>query len=480
MLFNSIEFLLVFLPVCLFVWYSVKRTSLRLFLLICFSCFFYGYLDYRFVGLLLLSVMIDYFCGANVYKYIDTDKRRAKKWMIVSVVSNLTILGFFKYFNFFIDTVFSILPENGILTKPTLQVVLPAGISFYVFESMTYSIDIYRKKSRAAESFLHLAVFISMFPRLIAGPIVKYNDIEQQLRNIKSKPEYSQMHMGLFMFTLGLTRKLFIADYFATWASAFFDNQIPGQFIVSWAGVLSYSFQIYFDFSAYSEMAVGLGKMLGFEFPQNFRSPYKAKSFSDFWTRWHISLSQFLRDYLYIPLGGNRNGQLVMYSSLMITMLLGGLWHGASWMFIIWGLLHGIYLVIEKMIEKKKDVSTIPLYGAFVFIGVCIAWVFFRSTDLHFAVHTIKSCLLLNGIEDFNTEKYTSLGMQIPEFIKNTGGIKHLFCIAICIVFVKTSPNVFEIKNHYHKKWVIALSAVLLFICILNVEKPSPFIYFQF
>jgi alginate O-acetyltransferase complex protein AlgI len=480
MLFNSIEFLLIFLPLCLLVWYNVKKTTLRLFLLICFSGFFYGYLDYRFVGLLLLSVLIDYYCGANVFKYIDTDKKRAKKWMMASVVSNLTILGFFKYFNFFVDTIFDIIPANSMISKPTLHVILPAGISFYVFESMTYSIDIYRKKSRAAESFLHLAVFISMFPRLIAGPIVKYNDIENQLRNIKNRPVYSQIQMGLFMFILGLARKLFIADYFAKWSDIFFKNQIPGQFIVSWAGVLSYAFQIYFDFSAYSEMAVGLGKMLGFEFPQNFRSPYKAKSFSDFWTRWHISLSQFLRDYLYIPLGGNRNGQLVMYSSLLITMLLGGLWHGASWMFVIWGLLHGLYLVFEKIIEKKKDVSTIPFYGFIVFIGVCIAWIFFRSTDLHFALHTIKSCLMLNGLEDFNTEKYTSFGMQIPEFIKRAGGIKHLICILICFLFVKKAPNVFEIKDQYHKKWIIILSAVVLFICILNVEKPSPFIYFQF
>lgn len=480
MLFNSIEFLLFFLPLCLLVWYNVKKVNLRLFLLICFSCFFYGYLDYRFVGLLLLSVTIDYFCGANVFKYVDTDRERARKWMIISVVSNLTILGFFKYFNFFVDSIFSAFPIEGFISKPTLRVVLPAGISFYVFESMTYSIDIYRKKSRAAESFLHLAVFISMFPRLIAGPIVKYNDIEKQLRNISDKPNYSQMQMGLFMFTLGLARKLFIADYFAVWASAFFDNKIPSQFIVSWAGVLSYAFQIYFDFSAYSEMAVGLGKMLGFDFPQNFNSPYKANSFSDFWRRWHISLSQFLRDYLYIPLGGNRNGPLVMYSSLMITMLLGGLWHGASWMFVIWGSLHGMYLIIEKLLERKIALDKIPLYTYVVFIGVCIAWVFFRSDDLGFAFHTIKSCLMLNGIEHFSGETYSSFGLQVPEFIKQTGGVKHLFAILLCYIFTRIAPNVFQLKEYSHVKFVAVLAAFLLFICILNVEKPSPFIYFQF
>jgi alginate O-acetyltransferase complex protein AlgI len=480
MLFNSIEFLLLFFPLCILVWYNVKKLNHRLFLLICFSCFFYGYIDYRFVGLLMLSVIIDYYCGNRVYLNVDNDRAKAKRWMIVSVVSNLTILGFFKYFNFFIDSFYGAFPIDHILPKPSLHVLLPAGISFYVFESMTYSIDIYRRKSKVAESFLHLAAFISMFPRLIAGPIVKYNDIENQLRNISSKPDYSKIQAGLFMFILGLARKLFIADYFAEWADIFFDNKIPHQFFVSWAGVLSYAFQIYFDFSAYSEMAVGLGRMLGFSFPQNFNSPYKATSFSDFWTRWHISLSQFLRDYLYIPLGGNRNGKYIMYRSLLLTMLLGGLWHGASWMFVIWGALHGTYLVVEKLIESKWNVTKLPGYSMIVFICVCLAWIFFRSSDLSFAVHTLKSCLMLNGFEPFSGHTYAAFGIQVPEFTRYLGGIKHVIALVACFIFVKFAPNSFEINKYYNKKAVIVIAAVLLFVCILNVEKPSPFIYFRF
>jgi alginate O-acetyltransferase complex protein AlgI len=453
---------------------------MRLFLLICFSCFFYGYIDYRFVGLMMFSIIIDYVCGMRVYKYVDSDRSRSKKWMIVSIVLNLTVLGFFKYFNFFIDSLYSVLPEEYTSSKPLLHIILPAGISFYVFESMTYSIDIYRKKSKAAESFLHLAAFISMFPRLIAGPIVKYNDIDGQLRNINSKPNYDRIYIGLFMFTLGLARKLFIADYFASWSDMFFDNAVPHQFFVSWAGVLCYAFQIYFDFSAYSEMAVGLGKILGFEFPQNFNSPYKASSFSDFWTRWHISLSQFLRDYLYIPLGGNRHGKFTMYKSLLLTMLLGGLWHGASWMFVIWGGLHGLYLVIEKNLEQKVTLSRIPGYSTIVFIFVCLAWIFFRSHNLDFAIHTFKSCLMLNGFESFSDKSYASFGLALPGFIKFLGGIKLLIALLACYIFVKKSPNVFQLKEYNHTKYSAFLVAVVLFICIINLEKPSPFIYFQF
>jgi alginate O-acetyltransferase complex protein AlgI len=480
MLFNSIEFLLLFLPICLLTWYNVKRLKVRLFLLICFSCFFYGYLDYRFVGLLLLSTLIDYYCGSRIFINLDTDSKKSRRWMLLSVFSNLTILGFFKYFNFFVDSMYAVFPLSDYIVKPAFHVILPAGISFYVFESMTYSIDIYRRKSKAAESFLHLAAFISMFPRLIAGPIVKYNDIENQLRNISPKANYSQIHLGLFMFTLGLARKLFIADYFATWADIFFDNEHFSLFFVSWAGVVSYAFQIYFDFSAYSEMAVGLGKMVGFHFPQNFNSPYKSSSFSDFWTRWHISLSQFLRDYLYIPLGGNRKGEGVMYRNLLITMLLGGLWHGASWMFVIWGALHGGYLVIEKLMGKKMNLSRLPGYSLLVFIGICLAWIFFRSAHLDFAIHTFKSCLLLNGVENFSNETYSAMGIQIPQFIRTMGGIKHIIILLICFVFVKTAPNVFQIGKYHEYKWIAIVASVLLVICILNVEKPSPFIYFQF
>lgn len=480
MLFNSIEFLLIFLPLCLVVWYNIKKTNVRLFLLVCFSCFFYGYFDYRFVGLLLLSIVIDYYCGSQVFKYIDIDNKKARRWMLLSVFSNLSILGFFKYFNFFVDSIFSAFPLSDYIAKPGLHVILPAGISFYVFESMTYSIDIYRKKSKAAESFLHLAAFISMFPRLIAGPIVKYNDIEIQLRNISSKPDYKQIQVGLFMFTLGLARKLFIADYFASWADIFFDNEGNHQFFVSWAGVLSYAFQIYFDFSAYSEMAVGLGKMVGFNFPQNFNSPYKAKSFSDFWKRWHISLSQFLRDYLYIPLGGNKSGNYIMFRNLLITMLLGGLWHGASWMFVIWGALHGFYLVIEKLVEKRINLSKIPGYSIVVFLGVCLAWIFFRSTHLDFAIQTFQSCLMFNGIESFTGETYASLGIDMPQFIRMLGGVKHIIALIICFVFVKNAPNVFQVAKYNEYKVITILASIILIICILNVEKPSPFIYFQF
>jgi alginate O-acetyltransferase complex protein AlgI len=359
-----------------------------------------------------------------------------------------------------------------------MEIILPVGISFYIFESMTYSVDIFRGIAKPATSILHLSTYISMFPRLNAGPIVRYSYIEEQLRTISDKINYDNLAKGLFIFALGLFRKLFIADFFAEWADLFFDMNVERQFWVSWAGTLSYTFQIYFDFSAYCEMAYGLGIMLGFDFPKNFNSPYKASSFSDYWKRWHIALSEFLRDYLYIPLGGNRLTTFKTYRNLMFTMLLGGLWHGASWMFVIWGGLHGGYLVIEKLLAKYK-LYQFTFYRILVFICICLAWIFFRSQDLHFAIHTFKSCLMFNGFESMN-EKYNVFSVvNLPTFFRNMGGIKNVAALIAALIFVNLTPNVYQLKFKSH--WLYALiTASILFVCILNIEKPSPFIYFQF
>lgn len=481
MLFNSAFFLLLFLPIALLGWYNIKTLNGRLIFMTVISSIFYGYWDYRFVFLMLGSVVLDYFCGKQIYKYRESDVLKARRWVTLSIVINLCILGFFKYFNFFIDSLYAIFPIQSIVHSPALQIILPVGISFYIFESMTYSVDIFKGIARPAKSILHLSTYISMFPRLNAGPIVRYSYIEDQLRDISDKINYENLARGLFIFALGLLRKLFIADFFAEWADYFFDLKIERQFWVSWAGTLSYTFQIYFDFSAYCEMAYGLGVMLGFEFPKNFNSPYKAISFSDFWKRWHIALSEFLRDYLYIPLGGNRTTEFKTYRNLMITMLLGGLWHGASWMFVIWGALHGSYLMLEKFASRQKVIilHQLKLYRVVVFIGVCLAWIFFRSSELSFAFHTFKSCLMLNGFEDFSETYKISGGINVPVFARYMGGVKNIAALCMALVFVNVAPNVYQLK--FKNNWLYAvITAVVLFVCLLNIEKPSPFIYFQF
>lgn len=478
MLFNSIVFILFFLPVFLILWYSLKPVKMKLFVLTAMSFLFYGYWDYRFLGLMVVSILIDYYSGEMISYHIQKNQKKyAKKWMIFSIISNLTILGFFKYFNFFIDSLFAILPDSYLESKPVIEIVLPVGISFYTFQTMTYSIDLYRGEARKVDSFLHFSAYVSMFPQLIAGPIVRYSDVDEQLANIQNKINYQKFIEGIQYFTIGLFRKLFIADFFAIHADMFFSGSYEFKFIGAWIGLLSYAFQIYFDFSAYSEMAIGLGKMFGFEFPINFNSPYKAKSFSDFWNRWHITLSRFLKDYLYIPLGGNRNGNVKTYINLSVTMLIGGLWHGASWLFVIWGALHGLYLTLERLISRERLESFFG-YRIIVFGGVCIAWIFFRSENLDFALKVLESCFFMNGIESMEST-YSVFSVGVPEFVRTYGGFTLIAAISGTLILVNFFPNASQIKARTGYVYLFFMTLILVF-CLLHVDKPSPFLYFQF
>ena len=477
MLFNSLFFLLLFLPLFLTGWYAIRNEKIRLAWLTILSFFFYGYWDYRFVGLMLVSILVDYYCGLQIGRYREENRSKAKTWMLVSVIVNLLILGFFKYFNFFVDSFYYSFDVAAILPKPAFEIILPVGISFYTFQSMSYSLDIYKREADPVKSLMHFSAYVSMFPQLIAGPIVRYSEVSKQLRNIKAKPDLESIYQGIFFFCIGLFKKVFIADYFAEYADYFFNGTGDQLFFVSWAGVLSYTFQIFFDFSAYSEMAVGLGLLFGFTLPQNFNSPYKANSFSDFWRRWHMTLSRFLRDYLYIPMGGNRKGNLKTYLFLSITMLIGGLWHGASWMFVIWGAMHGFYLAVERLFRAQKPERFLA-YRGFVFFAVCLTWIFFRANSLDFAWHTFKSCLMMNGMESFEG-LYSFSGIPIPAFVRMMGGLKHIFALGGMLVLVNIIPNSHQVKAP--AKWWFALFMVIIFIaCLMNVEKPSPFIYFQF
>jgi alginate O-acetyltransferase complex protein AlgI len=333
MIFSSYEFLFLFLPVVLALYYLLPGRQ-RIFFLTLASYFFYGWWDFRFCGLMLISTLIDYLAGLGISRAETLAGR--KKWMVVSVISNLSLLGFFKYFDMFATTLNFGLSSvlNPSFSIPNLHLVLPVGISFYTFQSMSYAIDLYRGHARPTRSFMDFACYVSLFPQLVAGPIVRYHELAAQL--VERKHTVAKVARGVAIFIVGLAKKILVADGVASLTVLAFGEPAPslGQ---AWLGVLAYAMQIYFDFSGYSDMAIGLGLMLGFQFPINFNSPYQAVSITDFWRRWHISLSNWLRDYLYIPLGGNRLGARRTYINLALVMLLGGLWHGANWTFVVWG-----------------------------------------------------------------------------------------------------------------------------------------------
>ena len=481
MLFNSLEFILIFLPITLIGFHLISNKKLKLTWITIFSLIFYGYWNWKFIGLIILSIIIDYLCGKKITELLPSSNARAKKWMLISIISNLAILAFFKYcdffinsFNFFIDTSQKI---------ELLNIILPVGISFYTFQSMSYSIDLYRGEAKPTKSFLHFTTYVTLFPQMIAGPIVRYKSISQQINNLSNKINWELFYKGLFYFALGLSRKILIADTFAKIADPFFNyfSVFQHGFVVSWLGLISYSLQIYFDFSAYSEMAIGLGLMIGFIFPINFNSPYRALSFSDFWSRWHIPLSEFLRDNLYIPMGGNRKGSYNTYKFLMITMLIGGLWHGASWMFVIWGALHGVYLAVERLLIGKIKKRNI-FYSLFVYFSVCIAWIFFRSNDVTTAYEILKSCLFINGVESFEPVYVLFNYKFLPEFTSFIP-LKHILFIVTGLFLVFFMPNVNSLieKNKIYKhKYSLFLIAIILIIDILFCFQNSPFIYFQF
>jgi alginate O-acetyltransferase complex protein AlgI len=368
MVFSSHLFIFYFLPAALILYYAVPR-SLKHLVLTLLSYWFYGWANPLFVVLMLSSTLIDYICGRVIASGPDGAKNREQKIAVtLSICSNLCLLGFFKYFNFGVGSFNAIAGATGLpIIEQVMNVTLPLGISFYTFQSMSYSIDIYRGHARPIRNFIDFACYVSMFPQLVAGPIIRFQEVAEQLQERTHTIE--KFARGAAFIAMGLSKKVLIANPCGKVADLCFDAGSV-HMLDAWYGVVGYSFQIYFDFSAYSDMAIGLGLMLGFVFPKNFDSPYHSKSITEFWRRWHISLSTWLRDYLYIPLGGNRKGNVRTYVNLGLVMLLGGLWHGASINFVIWGAIHGTMLGLER--AQGKD----------TYVLVLITWVFFRATDL--------------------------------------------------------------------------------------------------
>lgn len=397
MVFSSHLFAFYFLPVALIVYYAAPRRARHLALTL-LSYLFYGWANPAFMVLMFASTLVDYLCGLALAGRLPGARRGAilpldpggarsagqRAAVAVSVVANLSLLGFFKYFNFSVDSYNALvasfgLPDLGV--DSVLRVVLPLGISFYTFQSMSYTLDVYRGESAALANFIDFACYVSMFPQLVAGPIIRFSEIDDQLRSRRHTVE--KFARGVSFFALGMAKKVLLANPCGQVADAAFAAgalRAPE----AWTGVVAYAFQIYYDFSGYSDMAIGLGLMLGFVFPKNFDSPYRAESITDFWRRWHISLSTWLRDYLYLPLGGNRKGRARTYVNLGIVMLLGGLWHGAAWNFVVWGALHGALLAIERARGKRPLWAALPRPArvAATFVTLLVTWVFFRAETL--------------------------------------------------------------------------------------------------
>ena len=382
MVFSSPVFLFAYLPLTLAVYYlmPLRWRNLALFLL---SLVFYGWDKPIYIPVMLFSVTVSYLCGFPIGKYRDRDRHRARVWLVVSLVLNLSVLVFFKYTNFIIENLRLILPLAGVL-HPLEWLELPIGISFYTFQIMSYSIDLYRGENETQRSYIAFGTYVALFPQLIAGPIVRYRDVDRQL--LSRTHTVDRFASGVRRFAVGFGKKILLGDALAA-VYAYLSTAANFEFTVlsGWLMVATYTLHIYFDFSGYSDMAIGLGRMFGFEFPENFRYPYMASSITDFWRRWHITLSTWFREYVYIPLGGNRRGRARQYFNLAVVWLLTGLWHGASWNFVLWGLFYLILLVAEKafllrLLERNRLTRVLGHIGALLLVG--IGWMIFDHTDL--------------------------------------------------------------------------------------------------
>ena len=472
MLFNSLSFTL-FLVIVLALYYSkfLNWTSKKAMLLLA-SYIFYGLWNPPLVILLWISTMVDWTAGKKLA--VEQNERKIKMWLILSLIVNLGFLAFFKYRDFLLDNFTAVVNTTygfGYKAQP-MDIILPMGISFYTFQTMSYTIDMYKRKIEPARTFLDFALYVTFFPQLVAGPIVRAQDLITQFYEEK-KASAKQFIWGLFLLTIGLFQKVVLADtLLSDAADKVFGSDKLLHGIDAWIGTLAFSGQIFFDFAGYSTCAIGIALMLGIILPDNFKYPYASIGFSDLWKRWHITLSSWLRDYLYIPLGGNRHGILRMYVALMITMLLGGLWHGAAWTFIVWGGLHGTYLILERLQRKYLPFKINAWNGIFLafltFTCVNITWVFFRAGKFDTAWNMIKSMFYMHT----DGEKI----LQNFDIIKVSVVVSLLFLSHW--IMKNTSLKEVSLKT---PAWALGVVwSVMLFLIIIAQGSGEQFIYFQF
>lgn len=515
MLFNSYEFLFFFLPTTIAVFFAlsgyrcIKAAAAWLALV---SIFFYGYWNPRYVILLMASIAINFTAGHAILMYRKAFRLDlAQRILILALIANLGALGYFKYANFFVNSINGAVHVNLSLA----QIILPIGISFFTFTQIAFLVDTFKGKVQESR-FVPYVLFVTFFPHLIAGPVLHHAEMMPQFaRDETYRFRLKNFLIGVAFFSIGLFKKVILADGIQPFVGPVFevDPAYPLTAIEAWGGALAYTLQLYFDFSGYSDMAIGLSKMLNIDLPLNFNSPYKATNIVDFWRRWHMTLSRFLRDYLYIPMGGNRNGSFRRYSNLLITMLLGGLWHGAGWTFVIWGGLHGLYLVVNQFWQAAREryfghgffwsTTAARLVSILItFLSVVVAWVFFRATSLDAAVRILTGMVGMNGLvlprewqESLATSStgnstWLSFG-QLEAF----GGIRQVGWITLLLAIVWIFPNSQSLidrvqENRFivrlsHERWAwLSMGGLTVFIFLLAAingsNGSSEFIYFNF
>ncbi|HWV16435.1 MAG TPA: MBOAT family protein [Cellvibrio sp.] len=470
MVFSSSIFLFLFLPI-FFTIYFLTPDKWRSAVIVLASYIFYAWWRVDFLLLFFAVTAVNFWLGIKIEQALG-DKER-KQWLIGGLAVNLATLGYFKYANFGVDSINTILLAYGMEPLQIGKILLPIGVSFYIFESISYLMDVYRREIPATRRFLDFSAFVALFPHLIAGPILRFKDLSDQFAN--RTHTLDKTAEGCARFMQGFIKKVFIADTIAPLADQAFalEQMTTGD---AWLGALAYTAQLYFDFSGYSDMAIGLGLMMGFRFMENFNRPYFSQSITEFWQRWHISLSSWLKNYLYFSLGGNRHGQLKTYRNLFITMLLGGLWHGANWTFIIWGAWQGMWLAIERALGVKVDASKFrPVRWLITFLLVVIGWVIFRATNVENAMMIYKAMF---SFGDFGLSQLYSINITKQQIFM----LVVAYAILVLDFVWSRKPAT---TTTYSKKWAYSGAAILLPLFALSVlklasELYSPFLYFQF
>lgn len=491
MLFNSLEYIFLFLPAAIIIYFALLKRHLivmsKVWLVIT-SIIFYCWWNPKYTPILIISILFNFAIGSGFKSRYLTQKNRRTCLLILGITVNILALCYYKYMNFFIDNINTLFHSQIYIIK----IVLPLGISFFTFTQIAYLVDAYKNKAKEYD-LLNYFLFVTFFPHLIAGPILHHKEMMPQFDDVRKKVlRYKNVVLGLFLFTIGLFKKVIFADSLSTYTTIGYTPGIHLSMLEGWIVMISYTLQIYFDFSGYTDMALGTARMFNIDLPINFNSPYKAVSIQDFWRRWHITLSRFLKDYVYIPLGGNRKGEIKTYTNIFITFFLGGLWHGASWMFIIWGMLHGLALCINRLWQKTKIILPKYLSVLITFIFLNLTWIFFRSKNITQSKQELNSlinykeliipkinCLTLNFTENV-THKFDKSPIHSYE------NVLIILPVALFIVFacLNSQQIISKIKLN-NKKSAIILAILFSIIFILGIIKIifvpySEFIYFNF
>lgn len=478
MVFASSLFIFLFLPLTLFLYFIAPKKTKNICLLLS-SIVFYSWGGLQYTVVLIGSILFNYLIAIIMSGSVATNHRLFKKiCLVIAVVFNIGLLFFYKYFNFFFENINSVLSVFNMLPVVVPEIALPIGISFFTFQILSYVIDVYKGKVEVQRNILNLALYVSLFPQLIAGPIVRYIDVENQIKSRTLNVE--KLRYGVERFIIGLGKKVFFADTMGMIANYGFDDLTHMSTPLAWLIGIAYSLQIYYDFSAYSDMAIGLGKIFGFDFLENFNYPYISKSVQEFWRRWHISLSTWFRDYLYIPLGGNKVGPVKMYRNLLIVFFVTGLWHGANWTFIVWGLYHGFFLLLEKSRLMKGFLDRNKILSKFyTLIVVMIGWIFFRADTIQQGLYIVFNLFNFN----FENAKFVFEQAKFSNMIFFSLAV--FFANPRYVYFKQAIDSIKEYNERVFNKVSLFYDMLLIAIFVLEVSFVTsmdfnPFIYFRF